>query len=389
MKIPKKEVIKITHIITGLYTGGAEMMLYKLLGGIDQKRFSSRVISLTGDGPIGDKIRSLGVTVQALGIRPTSPNPLVFLKLVSWLRRDCPDIIQTWMYHADLIGGLAAKLSGRILIVWGIRNTDLSPERTKRSTIWTARICARLSNWLPEKIVVCSETSKQAHIRIGYKAEKMVMLANGFDLELFRPDPQARVSVRDELGIPAHTLLIGLVARFDPQKDHWNFIQAASLLQVTHPEVHYLLCGGGITWENQELSYLIKALNLGDKVHLLGLRDDVPRLTAALDIASTSSVGESFPNVVGEAMACAVPCVVTDTGDSAFIVGETGLVVSPKDPQALANAWRYLVEMPFSEKDNLGIAARQRVAKYFSIPEIVAQYEYVYKEISNLIKHEK
>ena len=285
------------------------------------------------------------------------------------------------MYHGDLIGGLAAKLSGRSLVVWGIRNTDLSPERTKRSTILTARACARLSNWLPEKIVVCSEASQKVHIKMGYRAEKMVVIANGFDLELFRPDPQARVSVRDELGIPAHTLLIGLVARFDPQKDHWNFIQAASLLQVTHPEVHYLLCGGGITWENQELSDLIKASNLGDNVHLLGLRDDVPRLTAALDIASTSSVGESFPNVVGEAMSCAVPCVVTDAGDSAFIVGETGLVVSPKDPQALANAWRYLVEMPSSEKDNLGFAARQRVAKYFNLPAVVSSYERLYKNI--------
>jgi glycosyltransferase involved in cell wall biosynthesis len=208
----------------------------------------------------------------------------------------------------------------------------------------------------------------------------MVIIPNAFDLENFRPDPPARQSVRQELGLSPEAPLIGLINRFHPMKDHNNFIQAATLLLKSLPEAHFLLCGGGVTWENSELVGWIKAGNLQERCHLLGHRDDIPRLMAALDIVSlSSSGGEGFPNVIGEAMACGSPCVVTDVGDAALIVGETGVVVPKKDPQALAAGWhKLLLDLTREERVQLGLAARRRVTEQYSLNMITQQYQRVY-----------
>lgn len=374
-------MIKLMHLITDLDTGGAEMMLYKLLFRMDRTAFEAEVISLTDTGPISEKIEALGVSVRALGMRRGMPNPVSVLRLALWLWRDRPLIIQTWMYHANLIGGLAAKLSGGIPVIWGIHNSTLDAKRSKWRTIWIARVCARFSRWLPARIVSCAEVSRQIHIALGYAPERMVVIPNGFDLATFRPDPAARLAVRQELGIATDASLIGLVGRFDPIKDHHNFVHAAGWLHARRPEVHFLLCGDAVTWENQQLVEWIKMAGIRDRCHLLGRQEDIPRLTAALDLASSSSYGESFPLVIGEAMACGVPCVVTDVGDSAQIVGDTGRVVPPKNPQALAEAWCELIEMEPTVRAQLGLAARHRVEEHFSLPAIVARYEKLYDEL--------
>ena len=210
----------------------------------------------------------------------------------------------------------------------------------------------------------------------------MMVIPNGFDLAAFKPDAKARTAVREELGISQEALLIGLVGRFDPQKDHRNFVAAAARLRAYCPQVHFLLCGDGVNWNNAELTGWIGEAGLRQQFHLLGRREDMPRLTAALDISSTSSsYGEGFPNVIGEAMACGVACAITDVGDSAFIVGETGLVVPPRDPEALAHAWKKLIEMGPEGRQKLGETARKRILENFSLPDIVARYEALYKEV--------
>ena len=373
--------IQLVHIITGLNTGGAETMLYKLLSAMEREAFEPLVVSLTDIGPVGEKIRALGVPVRALGMRRGVPDPRGVWRLVRLLKRQRPYLVQTWMYHADLLGGLAARLAGRgIPVVWGIHHSNLDPKGNKRTTIWTARVCARLSHRLPSRIVCCSEASRQVHAALGYAPQKMVVIPNGFDLSAFRPDPSARESVRRELGVAADALLIGLVGRFDPQKDHSNFVAAAALLSAAYPEAHFLLCGDGVNWDNQKLAGWIEEAGLRKRFHLLGRREDMPRLTAALDIASSSSYGEGFPNVIGEAMACGVPCAVTDVGDSAFIVGDTGLVVPPRDPEALAQAWKKLIDMGQEGRQRLGGAARKRILENFNLPDIIARYEALYKE---------
>jgi glycosyltransferase involved in cell wall biosynthesis len=375
--------MKVVQIITGLDTGGANTMLYKLVSCTDREAFETEVVSLIDIGPIGLKIQAVGIPVRAVGMRRGVPNPLAVLRLAHWLRQDPPHVIQTWTYHADLVGGLAARLAGGIPVAWGVHHTTFDPRGTKRMSIWTIMACARLSRWLPARIVCCSEASRRGHRQLGYAADKMLVITNGFDLALFGPDPAARQSVRRELGIPEEAPLIGVVARFHPDKDHRNFVQAAARLHACVPESHFLLCGDGITWENPELARWIEAAGIRDKCHLLGRREDIPRLTAALDIASSSSSGEAFPLVIGEAMACGVPCVATDVGESAIIVGNTGVVVPPKDPQALADGWtRLLVGMSREERRGLGLAARQRIKERYSLGKIVAQYERLYESLA-------
>ncbi|TEB06592.1 putative glycosyltransferase EpsF [Pelotomaculum schinkii] len=373
--------IKLLHLITDLHVGGAEMMLYKLLSNIDREVFEVEVVSLTDTGPVGIKIRELGVPVRALEIRKKAPNPLKLLQFARQIRQSPPHCIQTWMYHADLAGGLASVLAGRIPVIWGIRHSRLDPQSTKRTTLWIAGICARLSRKLPAKIVCCSEASRQVHAELGYETGKMVVIPNGFDLSAYKPDPSSRIYVRRELGIPEEALLIGMVARYAPDKDHRNFIYAAARLNTCRPDVHFLLCGDGVTWENPELVAWTKAAGILDRCHLLGRRDDIARLTASLDIATSSSYSEGFSNVIGEAMACGVPCVATDVGDSALVVGQTGKAVPPKDHRTLAQAWSELIELGPVGRSRLGQAARLRIKEHFSLPLIVNRYEELYKEV--------
>lgn len=360
-------------------------MLSKLIEGMKREVFSQEIISLTDIGPVGEKLVQMGFPVFALDMSRKLPDPGAFIHLVRYLKKTHPHLIQTWMYHADLAGGLAAKFSSKIPVIWNIRHSNLDPEGNKRTTIWTAKMCARFSYWVPMKIVCCSEASKRIHTELGYDSKKMIVIHNGFDLTAFSPDPEARISVRRELGIPENSLIIGLVARFDPLKDHGNFLQAAGILMenLTLPtqEIHFMLCGNGIIWENEFFAKKINMYGLNHRVHLLGRREDIPRLTAAFDIASSSSSGEGFPNIIGEAMACGVPCVVTNVGDSSLIVGDVGTVVPPKNPKALAEAWLNLIKAGKEERKRLGERARRRVLENYNLPDIVERYETLYREV--------
>ena len=377
--------MKVTHVITGLDTGGAETMLYRLLSHTDRAAYESEVISMTDIGTIGDKIRALGVPVQALGMRRGVPNPLGVLRLARRLRQYHPDVVQSWMYQADLLGGLATNLAGGMPLAWGIHNAYLDPRSIKRIKLWTVLACRWSSGWLPSRIVCCSEASREEHAQLGYPEKKMLVIPNGSDLAVFRPDPEARPSVCEELGLRMETPLIGLVARFDLPKDHRTFVRAAGLLHARMPEAHFVLCGDSITWENPRLTGWIDAAGVRSHFHLLGRRLDVPRLSAALDVAtSSSSFSEAWPLAVGEAMACGVPCAVTNLGDSAVIVGDTGRVVPPKDPQALADAWHELLTLEPDERARLGRAARRRMEEHFDLLDAVARYERLYEELADL-----
>jgi glycosyltransferase involved in cell wall biosynthesis len=356
-------------------------MLYRVVSGMDTARFQNEVISLTGLGSIAQKIRVVGVPVRALGMRRGIANPFLFVRLVLWIRKSKPQIVQTWMYHADLIGGLAARLARR-RVVWNIRQANMDPKWNKPLTIWIAKACACMSPWLPGCVVSCSQAALLLHTRLGYAANYMEVIPNGFDLEEFRPDPGARLSFRRELGLPKDTLVIGMAARFHAVKDHRNFIQAAAFLHALIPEVHFALCGLGVDCENTELSKWVAAAGLDAHCHLLGPRQDLPRLFAAIDIFTSPSLSEAFPSAVGEAMACGTPCVVTNVGDSALIVGETGKVVPAGNPDALTEAWRELIKAGPGVRRHLGMAARLRVKQHFSLPMAVERYQAIYAQLA-------
>lgn len=374
--------MRIVFIITGLSTGGAETMLFKLLTRLGRQHFSPYVISLTTVGALGQRIAALGIPVQALEMRPGRFNPLKFFELVRLLRRIRPDVVHTWMYHADLLGGLAAWVAGVKDIAWCIRNSNLDPDKTRRSTRAVVAASAALSRWLPSRILSCSDKARDIHVARGYSACKMAVIPNGFDLGRFRPDDDARSRLRGELGLEPDTPLVGLIGRFDPQKNHAGFFEAAGMLHRHLPRVHFVLAGQSVDYANPFLAQAIARSGVKARTHLLGLRDDIPDIMAALDVlASASSYGEAFPNVLGEAMACGVPCVVTDVGDSASIVGDTGRVVAAGDMASLADALEALLILPADARAGLGARARARVAAHFEIGKVVRQYEGFYESL--------
>jgi glycosyltransferase involved in cell wall biosynthesis len=372
--------IKILHIINDLSIGGAEMMLYKLLSGINRERFDPVVISLIDRGKLRDSIEALGLPVYTTNMKPGRPTPTAILQLIRLTRQIKPDLIQGWMYHSCLAGQIANTFAGRkASVLWGIHCSDISPITEKRMTLMMVRLCAPLSR-LPANIIFVSQSSRSEHKRYGYKIENSRVLPNGIDAQLFVPSVSARLSVRLELGLPENAFLIGLVGRYHPMKDHSTFLKAAAELLKAQPNIHFLLIGRGINPGNKALQESIQNAGLLNQIHLLGERTDTPRLSAALDIFTlSSSYGESFPNVIGEAMACGVPCVVTDVGDASWIVGATGRVVPRRDPAALANGWRELMALGEEGRKALGTAARLRVMESFPLESVVAQYEALYE----------
>lgn len=373
--------MKVLHVITGLGMGGAEMMLSKLLA-IADCEIEHIVISMTNLGEVGERISAEGTTVIVLNINSLRSGLEGAVTLALQIRKMEPDVIQTWMYHADLFGGVVAFILGHRNIVWNIRHSNFDPKKTKRFTKFTVKACALLSKVIPRKIISNSMKSAEIHKQLGYKEEKFTIIPNGFDLDKFCVDKEKKYRFRSEIGIDKEVFLIGFIARFDPQKNHFGFIKAASLLLEKHRNVHFLLCGASMDYSNKELNNWITSAGLSAFFELLGLRSDIDRITASLDLATTSSsYGEAFPNVIGEAMACGVPCVVTDVGDSAWIVGDGGLVVLPSEPQALADAWGVVIEMEVDQRIKLGEVARKRIEDNFSIDKVAAQYMGLYREL--------
>jgi glycosyltransferase involved in cell wall biosynthesis len=379
--MPETHPIRITHVITGLGVGGAEMSLLKLLTALDRDQFPATVVSLTGDAPLGERIRALGIPVTALNLTPGRPDPRLVLHLAACLRNNLPDILQTWMYHADLAGGLAARLTGSLPVIWNIRHTVTTLAAFKPGTRLVVRINAHLSHFLPKRIISNSESGRQSHAALGYAVDRMIVIPNGFDLESFQPNPQARRQIRKELGIRDETPLVGLCARFHPDKDHKTFFRAAGILMEQMPETHFLLWGKDVDENNSMIASCLGRGSLRKNIHLLGYRDDSPRLNAALDISTLSSTSEAFPSVVGEAMACEIPCAVTDVGDARVIVGDTGLVVPVGNPIALVEAWRSLLALPVMERAALGKRARQRIMEHYDLQKTTAEYAQLYRVI--------
>jgi glycosyltransferase involved in cell wall biosynthesis len=372
---------KIIHIINSFEFGGAEMMLGNLLARTDRVLFEPVVVSLIDDLRLADGILAAGIPVRTMGMRPGVLDPRAVARLARTLRRERPQIVQTWMDHSNLIGGVATRLAVRAIQVWGVHHSHHVRGVSKSTTLLTVAACARLSRRLPARIVCCSEQAHSEYARQGFAVEKLMVIPNGFDTCTFRPDPAARVAVRKELSLGADVPLIGLVARYDPVKDHLNFLGAAARLRARLPKVHFLLCGDNVDSENAALRSAVELLGLRDCCHLLGPRRDMAHFQASLDLATSSSISEAFPLALGEAMACGVPCVATDVGDSAAIVGETGRIVPPRSPGALASAWEELLSLAPDARARQGQAARGRIQQHYDLRTIARRYADLYGDL--------
>lgn len=374
-------MIRVLHIITGLNTGGAEAMLAKLCGAMDKTEFPTRVVSLLPPGPLEPVVRAAGVPVDCLNLTRGVPRPAALFRLVSIMRDWRPDIVQTWLYHADMLGLMAAQAARVGKVVWNLRCSNMDFSNSGRLTKLVVKGNAKLSRF-PVAVIANSSIAVDVHHRLGYEPRRFDVIPNGFDLDRYAPDPEAGSALRAECNIPGDAPLIGMVARFDPQKDHATLLHAMSELLVEFPDTHLVLCGDDMDDGNEGLRSLVDTLGVRRNVHLLGRRHDIPRIAAALDVGVLSSAyGEGFPNVIGETMACGVPCVATSTGDCSAVIGDTGHIVPPRNPRALADALATVLRMPPQERIALGQSARTRIQTQYSLPAIADRYQKLYREV--------
>lgn len=365
--------------------GGAELMLRRLvLFHRANRDIKHRIISLTSLGVIGGQLRDAGIEVDCIGMKSFLGAPRALLSLMWRVRAYKPDLVQTWMYHADLLGGLAARLMGVKNIVWGIRTTDVSAG-CSRGTAWVRATCSWLSRFIPVRIICAANASMIAHQRIGYCAEKMIVVPNGFEVERFRLDKDVREQSRSKFGFGSEEIVLGCVGRFNPDKDFLNFIRAASDVMRVNPMVRALLIGRDVCPENVELNGWLEESGFSERFVLLGQRADIPFCLASLDIFVLSSRTEGFPNVLGEAMAMGLPAVTTDVGDAAYLLGDCGVVVPKEDSTALSAGIRSLLSKGADERKLIGDAARERIVRNFSMPSCCERFESVYSMV--LKKH--
>lgn len=326
---------------------------------------------------IAPQIRALEIPVYELGLRWPVPSLSRALSLRPLTRHLQPDLIQGWMNHGNLMAILASgSLPNRVPVIWNVRQSlkDFKGKLPTRAIIRANAYFSRRA----ETIVYVSQTGRKQHEAIGYHSAKGLVIPNGIDCSTFVPDEASRCTVRGELGLPSDGIIIGLIARYDPVKDHRGFIRAAAMVAPIYPDVRFLLIGPGMETA-RDLQVLIRELHLQGRVYLIGERADMPRLNASLDIACSASRAEGFSNAIIEAMACGVPCVVTDVGDSAYVVDHTGIAVRSGDPEAFAAALRNLIFAGPEYRRQLGIKARRRVEREFSLVEVTRRYEELYR----------
>ncbi|MCH9769308.1 MAG: glycosyltransferase, partial [Gammaproteobacteria bacterium] len=370
---------KITlHLISGLGMGGAEQMLYKIIANSRYPASQHSVISLTDRGVFAEKLRNLGCQVIVLGMRQ---NPIAVLssmiKIIKKLYQLCPDTLIGWMYHGCFSASIARLFYYRkVKLIWNIRHTpgDLKTER--RTTRWLI-YALKVLLWLPQKIIYNAFASAEYHEqRLGYVKHKRQIIPNGFDLQHFQASQTLRHDFRQQYNIDEQTLLIGHVARFHPMKGHSILLQAFQKILVWQPDAVLVMCGRLVSSANAQLKTKLSQLGLENQVILLAEYSDLASLYPALDLLVQSSLwGEGFPNVLGEAMACEVPCVVTNVGDSGRIVDQAGYVVAPADPGALAKACIRLLSQSKESRVQLGGVGREKIAQHYTIAKVSQQFD--------------
>lgn len=352
-------------------------MLRNLIARMDPGKFETRVVSMTSLGTIGKQLRESGIRVDVLGMRRGLPDVRGILPLRRFIREFEPDCLQTWLYHADLLGTFVARNMGFRPFAWNIRCSRMKMSQYGPLSGLTLRLLARMSG-SPDAVVINSRSGREVHESLGFHPRRWELIPNGFDVDRFRPDDSARRRLRTELGLPGDALLIGLIARYDAMKGHDTFIGAAAETARSH-DAFFVMAGPRVDRENSPLMQQLGAASLVSRACVLGERHDIPYILAGLDIACSASIGEGFPNSVGEAMSCGIPCVVTDVGDSAWLLGESaGRVVPAGGVAAFAGALKAMIDIGRDGRVELGAAGRRRIMEHFTLEAAVKQYENLY-----------
>ena len=373
--------LKILHIIVGLNLGGGETMLKRLIESDPESIPNAVVVSLTSLGAIGESLRNQGVNVHTLNLSPSGFNILtVMWRLIKLIRHYQPNIVQTWMYHADFLGGLAAYLAGYRNVVWSVHHTALSRSDSERTFI-IMKICAFLSRWIPKKIICVAEKVKLAHSIAGYDASRMVVIPNGFDFSQLTATQEQRIALRLACDFSEHDIVIGCVGRFHVDKGQDNFIKAAAHIVRHYPMAKFLLVGRDCDINNAQLMNWLNNVGLQERFVLLGERSDVPVCLAAMDVFCMPSRTEGFPLGLGEAMSMGLPCVATDVGDTSVLTGDTAVLVSAQNEQALAQELLNIIALSEKQREQMGQRAKERVMSEFPIEKVRVRYEAVYRVV--------
>ncbi|WP_018867260.1 MULTISPECIES: glycosyltransferase [unclassified Thioalkalivibrio] len=363
--------MRILHVINGLGQGGAERQLGNLLRAAPE---SGAVFALKEPGVMAGDIRAHGVPVYTGGLRnPLSPGWIAALRRA--LAAYQPDGVMGWMYHGNLAASLTRRLGHRGPVLWNVRHSIHDLAHEKRGTRWVIRTGAWLSRY-PARIVYNSATAAAQHEALGFSAARRVVLPNGFDLERFRPDPEAPGGLRAQLGIGAQPWLLGMVGRAHPMKNHVGLVAALAHLVRAGMDVHCVMVGTRVSADDHPLTQAIRQHGMNRHITLLPSTPEPEALYPGLDLlVLPSRWGEGFPNVVGEAMACGVPAVVTDIGDAATVVGETGFVSASPEPADLAAAIGQAADQGRERLRELGGAARERMQAHYALDAVSARYQ--------------
>lgn len=354
-------------LIRSLDHGGAQRQVIALACGLHARGWPVSVACFYVGGAYTQILRNAGVPVLDLGKHGRWDVFGVLFRLWKLLRRKRPDIVYSFLPTANLLALAMRCAFPSMRVAWGVRSTnvDLSCyDWLEKITYWLECRTAHFA----DLVIANSEAGARLRIAQGFPAQNMRVIPNGIDTERFCFDRSGRQRVRDEWGVADHEVLVGLVARLDPMKDHPTLLRAAALLAQRDPRWRFVCVGAGPADYTLAMHELCKHLGLSERVIWARARDDMAATYSALDIAtSSSSFGEGFPNAVAEAMACERFCVVTDVGDSARIVADLGVVVPPGQPSALADGIEHVLRQSREVSQSVGTALRQRIADRYSV----------------------
>ena len=371
----------ILHLISTLDTGGAEIFLLRLVSGMDKTKFKNIIVSMTDIGPVGKSMEDNGISIHALCMKKGIPDPGGVIRLFKLIRQHKIDIVQCWMYHANLLGIFFKFLSPKVKILWNIRCSNMKFGSYGMIYDFAVKAGALLSR-LPDYVIVNSFAGKKFHEDIGYHNKNWVVLHNGIDCDKNSERKSKNKALLKGLGLPEDAFVVTSVARFDPMKDHKTFLKAAGILLKKNPKVHFIFAGRGMDKNNEFIKEHMGLIEQKDNIHLLGERNDISRIYSISDLAcSSSAYGEGFSNAIAEAMAASVPCVVTDVGDSAYIVGTTGMIVPVNDPHAMARAWEKMITKGDAKLQELGSKAAKRIKTKFRMDHTISGYESLFIKV--------
>lgn len=372
-------MIKIIHIISSLTNGGAERTLSKLIEeNINNPKIVQVILCFTNKGHYGDHFEQLGIKLYCLNMSKSVTIFTKIIKIFLIINKEKPQIIQTWMYHADLIGVLIGKLMRIKKIYWNIRSNDLIQAKYSLTTVLIGKICSQIS-WLPTKIVCCSQNAIENHVKMGYLRSKFIYIPNGYDSKLLYPNPS--LSRRNHLNLNSELYLIGAVGKFDSQKDFSNLFHALSYIK--HEKFLLIMLGKDLSRDNLILCAEIKMWGLEDRVLLLGAQNDMLSWYNTFDFFVLSSRSEGFPNVVAEAAFCGVPCIVTDVGDAGLIVGANSIIVPRENSEELSKAIMQFLSLERLELSNIGKLCRDMIVENYSLSKMIDSYNKLYTQIES------